>query len=125
MLKFIFFVLVISLFTIYFSDTISDTTIIVTTASMAIVSALELILQVILVPFSTMLTFYYLKIALYIGVLFFVVSYILKWITGHHLTLEEETNEDYNEYYKNLKTKEWEARNIYLFNSDDKELRKK
>ena len=94
MFKFIFFVLVLSVFAIYFSDVILDSTTILTVATSSMVGALHLIFQVLAVSFTSMLSFYYLKLALYIGVLFFVVSYILKWLTGHHLMTEEDIEDE-------------------------------
>ena len=108
MFKFIFFVLVISVFAIYFSDVILDSTTILTVATSSMVGALHLIFQVLAVSFTSMLSFYYLKLALYIGVLFFIVSYILKWLTGHHLMTEEDIDEEEkNTIYDKLKEKDW------------------
>lgn len=108
MFKFIFFVLVISLFAVYFGDVLLESTTILTVATSAMVGALHLIFQVLSVSFTSMLSFYYIKLALYIGVLFFVVSYILKWLTGHHLMTEEDIEEDEKStIYNNLKDKDW------------------
>lgn len=94
MLKFIFYTIIIGLFIVMFDEAIADTTIMITDAATTIASALSVILSILLIPFRSMLSFYYLKMALYIGLLIFSLSYIFKYITGHHLTTEEDVEEE-------------------------------
>lgn len=56
----------------------------------SLTSAFTLILNIVLAPFEIMLSFYYLKIALYISLFIFTLSYIMKWLTGHHLVSSED-----------------------------------
>lgn len=103
MLKLIFFLITISLFIVLFNDAIIETSSMMAVAITSLSAAFTLILSIVVVPFTVMLDFYYIKLALYIGLFIFTLSYILKWFTGHHLNSEEDIEEDpYNLSKKDL-----------------------
>lgn len=98
MFKLIFFLIIIGLFIVLFNEAIVDTSSMMAVAITSLSGAFTLILSIVIVPFTVMLDFYYIKLALYIGLFIFTLSYIIKWLTGHHLTSEEDIEEESDPY---------------------------